>query len=68
MGPYHHVDPAISSLGEPMLLDPDYDLPESVSAAFGVRASAAIQRANAMMWHKERQGLPERTFDEVSVW
>ena len=65
--------PAISSLGEPMLLDPDYDLPESVSAALGVRASGtAIQRANAMMgyiaWHEERQGLPERTFDEVSVW
>ena len=65
--------PAISSLGEPMLLDPDYDLPESVSAALGVRASGtAIQRANAMMgyvaWHEGRQGLPERTFDEVSVW
>ena len=65
--------PAISSLGEPMMLDPDYDLPESVSAALGVRASGtAIQRADAMMgyvsWHEERQGLPERTFDEASIW
>ena len=65
--------PAPTTLGEPLMWDPDYDLPESVSAALGVRASGtASQRANAMMgyvsWHNAHQGLPERTFEESSVW